>query len=278
MAKLSIPGYVIVRKIAEGGSAEIYKARKQPYNKDVALKVLREKHADRKDMIKAFEQEATILEKLSHENIIKYYRFIKDGTRPALELELCEPTHMKRYLKSVKEDSEGPIPIPECCAILLQVCSGLSYLHSQNIVHKDLKPENVLVDELGKVKLIDFSIANEVKTGFFARLFAKEQKVEGTPTYVAPEQLKGEKVDHRADIYAFGIVAYEGLIGRPPFSATSMKALLQAQINQPAPKVQSQRRDVPNDLAKIVDQCLLKDPTRRPENIDQVASVIKDHC
>ena len=278
MSQISIPGYVIVRKIAEGGSSEIYKARRQPYNKEVALKVLRPKYIDNKKMIKAFDQEAEILERCDHKNIIKINRLVKGGKSPAIDLELCETTHLKRYIANAVGKG-NLLPIPEACAIFVQVIDALHYLHNTlNIVHKDLKPENVLVNENGIVKLIDFSIAVEVKTGFLSKLFAKEPKPEGTPTYLSPEQIAGKFVDQRADIYSFSVMAFEIFAGRPPLTGRTMNELLTAHVKQRAPSLISVRKDIPEDIGKIIDLALSKRPEDRPSDINNIGEILKKYC
>ncbi|MDF1662289.1 MAG: serine/threonine-protein kinase [Planctomycetota bacterium] len=278
MSQISVPGYVIVKKIAEGGSSEIYKARRQPYNKEVALKVLRSKFIDNKKMIKAFDQEADILERCDHKNIIKINRLVKGGKSPAIDLELCETTHLKRYIS--KAVGKGNLlPLSESCAIFLQVVDALDYLHNTlNIVHKDLKPENVLVNEEGRVKLIDFSIAVEIKKSFLSKLFSKEPKPEGTPTYLSPEQIAGKFVDQRADIYSFSVMAFEIFAGRPPLTGRTMSELLMAHVKQRAPSLLSVRKDVPKDLAKIIDRSLSKRPEDRPDNINIIGEILKNYC
>ena len=278
MSQISVPGYVIVKKIAEGGSSEIYKARRQPYNKEVALKVLRPKFIDNKKMIRAFDQEADILQRCQHKNIIKINKIVKGGKSPAIDMELCETTHLKRYIS--KSVGKGNIlPLPEACAIFTQVIDALSYLHHDlSIVHKDLKPENVLVNKEGLVKLIDFSIAIEVKTGFFSKLFAKEPKPEGTPTYLSPEQIAGKFVDQRADIYSFSVMAFEIFSGRPPITGRTMSELLMAHVKQRAPSILSVRKDLPKDLATIIDRSLSKRPEDRPGDINNIGEILKKYC
>jgi eukaryotic-like serine/threonine-protein kinase len=277
MSQIYVPGYVIVRKIAEGGSAEIYKARRQPYNTEVALKVLRAKYLASKKMIRAFDQEAAILERCEHENIIRIYKLVKGGTSPAIDMELCEPTHLKRYVVNAV-GKNNLLPISESYSIFAQVVEALSYLHSMNIVHKDLKPENVLVSKEGRVKLIDFSIAVEVKTGFLSKLFAKDPKPEGTPTYLSPEQISGKFVDQRADIYSFAVMAFEIFTGCPPLAGRTMNELLTAHIKQKAPPILSLRKDLPKDLAKVIDRSLAKRPENRPGDINIIGGLLKKYC
>jgi eukaryotic-like serine/threonine-protein kinase len=277
MSQISIPGYVIVKKIAEGGSSEIYKARRQPYNNETALKVLRAKFRESKKMIRAFDQEAAILKRCKHKNIIKINKFIKGGSSPAIDLELCETTHLKRYItNTVGEDKL--LPLKDACKIFGQVIDALSYLHGMNIVHKDLKPQNILVNKGGKVKLIDFSIAVEVKATFLSKLFAKEPRPEGTPTYLSPEQISGKLVDQRADIYSFAIVAFEVFAGRPPLHGRTMNELLNAHMKQRAPSILSINKTLPRDLAQFIDKALAKNPEHRPADINLIGEILKKYC
>lgn len=273
----SVPGYTIVRKVAEGGSAEIFKARRQPYNTTCALKVLHARHMDDKRLIRGFETEARLLETFDHKNIIKFHRVIPKSERPAMELELFDSDHLKRIAGKIHRDG-STIPLNEALFILLQVLEALEYLHKKRIVHKDMKPENVLVNEENEVKLIDFSIAAEVKTGFFAKLFHKEPPPEGTPTYLSPEQVTGQIVDERADLYSFGVMAFELFAGRPPLTSTSRAGLVKAHVSEKPPSMKSQAKKLPDDVADIIDKCLKKLPAARPPAARAIIEVFQQYC
>jgi len=275
MSQPSIPGYTIVKKIAEGGCAEIFKARKQPYDNNVALKVLHSRHMGNKRMIKAFDQEASMLARLDHKNIIKFGRIVVGASRPTLELELFESVHLKRM---ILKPEEFALTVPDKAQILIQVAAALEYVHSFQIAHKDLKPENVLVKDVDQVKLIDFSIATELKTGFLARLFQKEPPPEGTPTYLSPEQIRGKGVDTRSDIYSFGIVAFQLFTGTPPITSNTAQGLLKAHLSEKPAALGPRCKELSKEAASFIDRCLLKDPEHRPQTIGLVSAALAKCC
>lgn len=269
-----------MRKIAEGGCAEIYKARKQPYNNEVAIKVLHEQHLKHKRLKGAIQQEAQILGRLKHPNIIGFGRLVAGAERPSIELELFDATHLKQYCDDIREElDEGEeVPVSEIAVILQQVCAALEYLHELGVIHRDVKPQNILVNEAGLAKLIDFTIATELKKGWFAKKFKKGPPPEGTPKYISPEQILGKDPDHRADIYALCVTAFEAFSGKPPFHHEDPEELLKLQVKSEPPALGDLCPGLPRDLCAIIDRGLKKKPEERPADVKELRDVFAPYC
>ncbi len=279
MAEIAIPGYTIIKKITDGGSASIYKAKKHPYETTVALKVLLPQFVGNKDMVKAFERECEVLVRLKHPNVIKAGGRVKDSPRPSCELELFE----SNTLKGLIAKAGGKLAVKDAAKVLKQVAEALSYVHVQEIAHLDIKPENILADDKLEVRLIDFSIAKNLKKSISDRLmsvFAKkggDGTIQGTLTYLAPEQIKREDPGAPADVYALGLVLYEALVGGPPFRGHDQKAIMKQHLQDAAPPLEKQRPDVPADIASLCKRMLEKDPAKRPD-ATAVAQVLAKHA
>jgi eukaryotic-like serine/threonine-protein kinase len=274
MVTPKIPGYTLVRKIAEGGSAEIYKALRQPYGEECALKILHARLTKNRAKVKAFEAEVDILSRLEHPNVVVFGRSVENASRPCLELELYDTQHLKKLMAASQREGEL-LPLERALPILEQLARALSYLHDQGWLHRDIKPENVLVNEDDHVKLIDFSIALPLHRSFWSRLFGRTELSEGTPTYLSPEQILREPLDLRSDIYSYGVLAYEMITGRPPIQAHSTKALFKAHLNDRPLPLRSSRSQVPQGVSRLIDACLSKERTARPVSMELLATAMK---
>ncbi len=253
--------YRLVRLIRGGQICNVYDAVKDGESERVALKVLLARHKNKKDEIEQLRNEARVGAEMDHENVIKIFEFNDDGDLPFLVMQLFSAKNLKQEMR------ENPdfvaINIPQ---IIQQCAEGLRHMHEKGWVHCDVKPDNFLVNEQGNVKLIDFSIAQPMKKrrGLFGR-----RSVQGTRSYMAPEQIRGRPLDARTDIYGFGCVAFELLAGRPPFSGTNPDDLLQKHLSSPPPSVTATNRNVTDDFAELILRALSKDPDRRPASFDQ---------
>ncbi|MHC4607747.1 MAG: serine/threonine protein kinase, partial [Planctomycetota bacterium] len=243
MIGTSLKGYQIVEKIKEGSVGTVWKAR----NKNgelVALKILAERHVHRSDKRRYFKREATLAKRLDHPNIMYF---------PSENMKYTMKHYPERLYK--KE-----------FYILRQVAEALSYLHSEGIIHKDVKPENILVGDDSGARLIDFSLC-ETKTD---RLLRLTKRIEGTPMYMAPEQIRGSKCDKRTDIYAFGIVMYYLLTKHPPFRAQKEQRLFEMHLREPAPPMNSHVKTISSDLENFVKKMLAKLPVNRYQSMTSV--------
>ncbi|MEZ0227570.1 MAG: serine/threonine-protein kinase [Planctomycetota bacterium] len=274
---VSVPGFTVLKKITDGGSASIFKAKKHPYDTIVALKVLLPQFEKNKDMVRAFDREAEMLTRLKHPNIVKSGGRVSGAPRPTIELELFESSTVKAFIAK----KGGRLSVAEMAKILKPVAEALSYVHALDVAHLDIKPENILVDEKLQVRLIDFSIAKELKRSISERLrgiFGSGGSegtvtIQGTLTYLAPEQIKRQDPGKPADVYALGLVLYECLTGGPPFRGHDPKALMKQHVSDPPPSLDG----APQDVQQLYKKMLEKDPAKRPD-ATSVAQVLAKHA
>lgn len=210
-----ISGYLVIEKIKEGSVGPVWRVKDSRQN-SFAVKQMSAANAADPDKVRRFEKEATLTQKLAHRGIIKVIGLL-DSAPPAFVMELFESENLKYALWNASERV-----VKHEFRILRQVAEALDFVHEQGVVHKDIKPENVLVDVRQEARLIDFSLAQSKMD----RLFQFSKRVEGTPLYMAPEQIRGEKCDPRTDVYGFGVMMYELLTRRPPFLGTTQQAIL----------------------------------------------------
>jgi serine/threonine-protein kinase len=209
------------------------------------------------DKVRQFDRESSILQKFVHKNIIKVHERL-DVHPPAFVMEYFDSENLKYALWNLPERV-----VKYEFKILRQVADALAYVHAQGVVHKDVKPENVLVSATQDVRLIDFSLAQSKMDRFLQ--FGK--RVEGTPLYMAPEQIRGEKVDPRADIYSFGVMTYELLTRRPPFIGTTYQAILDKHLNETPVPMRTWVSTLSSDLDATVLRMLAKKKEDRYENM-----------
>jgi TolB-like protein/Flp pilus assembly protein TadD len=255
--------YEIVSLLGAGGMGEVYKARDMRLGRDVAIKVLPAEFASDPERLKRFEREARATAALSHPNILAVHDVGTHKDVPYLVEELLEGESLKERVE------RGALGAPEAVGIAVQMARGLAAAHEKGIVHRDLKPGNVFVTKDGQVKILDFGLAKlvesaglgEAETLTHAPTGATEfGRVLGTVAYMAPEQARGMPVDHRADVFAFGVVLYEMLAGERPFRGTTATDTVAAILKEnPLPLPAS----VPSHLVAVIDRCLAKEPERR---------------
>jgi serine/threonine protein kinase len=249
----TVQGYQVTAKIRDGSVGTVWKAR-NPKGKTVALKQLSIRNAQIPRKLKEFEREASLTRSLEHPQIIRVYDYVNARPQPFFVMEYFESESLKHTIACLPERIYR-----KEFQILVKLASALAYLHGREVIHKDVKPENVLVSKQGEIRLIDFSLA---KTKWDRRLqFGK--RVEGTPLYMAPEQIRGERCDHRTDIYSFGALAYELLSRTAPFFAPTQDAIIRKQLEElPAPLMTHVASASP-DLNALIFQMLDKDPEKR---------------
>ncbi len=240
----------IRREIGRGGMAVVYEAYQPALQRNVALKVLPPQFAHDQAFIERFRHEAIAAAKLHHPNIISIYDVGQTGDLNYIVMELLEGTVLSSLIR------QGPVPPARVSKIIEQVASALDYAHQQGFIHRDIKPSNIMVGRNDHVTLMDFGIAKAL-TG--ARL-TQTGMVVGTPEYMSPEQVTGEELDHRTDVYALGIVAYEMLTGQAPFTGTTASVLYK-QAHEPPPPL---RAHVPG-LSPAIENVILRALAKRRE-------------
>lgn len=235
----------------------------------VALKALHDSYCRDKEQIAALKHEYTVAAKFDHPFVIHVYEFDTFRGIPYLSLEFSISRNMKMAIREAEE--ELPYWTPK---IIEEGARGLGYMHEQGWIHCDVKPDNFLLDTEGNVKLIDFSIAQRKRTGL-SKFFGGSSKIQGTRSYMSPEQIRGQVLDDRADIYSYGCLMYELISGKLPYTATSPDQLLDKHLRASIPSLQAANNNVTDEFSALVEQCMAKDKTRRPENMNSLIRLLK---
>jgi hypothetical protein len=256
--------YKILGEIGQGAMGVVYKAHDPILNRDVAIKTISASLGADDDLRKRFHREAQAAARLNHPNIITVFDFGEEHGKIYMAMELLEGTDLKDIMAS------GQLPtLDDKLAILEQMLDGLAFAPAQEIVHRDLKPGNIHIQPNGQIKIMDFGLA---------RLGSSEMTqagvVMGTPNYMSPEQVLGEKVDARSDIFAMGAVFYECLTGHKPFEAESMHGVLFQVVHKDPQAIRKWAPDLPPVLVQIVEKCLVKDKNKRFQNAGELREAV----
>jgi serine/threonine-protein kinase len=257
------PHYILERELGRGGMGAVYLARDVRLDRPVAIKFFPPELAARPELRARFLQETRTAASFSHPNIVPVHAVEeRDGVLCFVMGYVDGETLGKRISRA------GPLPIGEAVRLLQESAWALSYAHGRGIVHRDVKPDNILIDRgSGRAMITDFGIARSQQSGGLTMV----GELIGTPQFMSPEQASGEKVDGRSDLYSLGVVAFFALTGRFPFEASSTQGFLAAHITKPAPPVASLRPDLPASLSGAVDRLLEKDPARRFQKGEELA-------
>lgn len=261
-----IADFNIVRELGRGGMGVVYEAVEEPLGRRVALKLLHPEWATQQDASARFVDEAKKIAKLSHPFIIKVYRFGQWNDHYFLALEYVEGAPLDEALTCQR------LSLDKSVSILRTIAEALGHAHGQGIVHRDIKPGNIFVREDGSAVLGDFGIAKDL--GPEAHTLTQTGQVIGTPAYMSPEQARALPVTPATDVYALGILAFEMLTGRVPFTADTAFSLLMKHVNEPPPPIIDLAPGVPRLLAALVERMLEKEPSLRPANGVEVASAL----
>jgi serine/threonine-protein kinase len=248
-------------KIGSGGMSTVYRAWDTTLERWVAIKLMHRDISSDPDQLERFRREARAVARLNHPHVVTVIDFGEDGGSPYLVLELVEGETLKQRIKRV-----GRLPVVEAVAYAIEIGRALSAAHAERLVHRDVKPQNVLIDQEGRAKVTDFGIARSLE----AHGLTATGRVLGTPDYVAPEQALGHEVTEQSDVYSLGIVLYEMLAGEPPFKAESQVAVAMKHVQQPIPDVQHVRPDVSAALARAVDRATAKELGNRYVTVDEL--------
>jgi Tol biopolymer transport system component len=264
-----IGAYAIRGRLGAGGMGEVYRAQDTKLGRDVAIKVLPSAFVSDPDRLARFEREARLLATLNHPHIGAIYGVEEAAGVRALILELVEgPTLAERL-------SAGPMPVREAVSIARQISEALDAAHEKGIIHRDLKPANIKVTPEGIVKVLDFGLA---KAGALAGETAdatRDGAILGTAGYMSPEQARGQAVDKRTDIFAFGAILYEMLSGRRAFDGETAMDAVTAVLNDDPPELSAAERRIPPALTRIVDRCLKKNPAGRFQSASDLAFALE---
>jgi serine/threonine-protein kinase len=253
--------YRLEAKLGSGGMSTVYLARDETLDRAVAVKVMHREMSEQEDQLRRFRQEARAVAKLSHPNVVAVIDAGEDGGHPYIVFEYVEGETLKQRISRL-----GALDVQDAIAYSIEVARGLSVAHSRQMVHRDVKPQNVLIDVEGRAKLTDFGISRELeKDGLTAT-----GRVLGTTDYVAPEQAMGRGVDPRSDIYSLGVVLYEMLTGDVPFHADSQVGVAMKHVHEELPDVQRRRPEVSAAVALVVERATAKDAAERYQRIEEM--------
>ena len=257
--------YRLESKLGSGGMSTVYLARDETLERWVAVKVMHREISDQPDQLERFRREARAVAQLSHPNVVAVIDAGEDGGYPYIVFEYVEGETLKQRI-----DRLGRLPVDEAAAYAIEIGRGLAAAHARRLVHRDVKPQNVLIDAEGRAKVTDFGIARSLESDGLT----KTGRVLGTTDYVAPEQAMGQGVDARSDIYSLGVLLYEMLTGEVPFQADTLVGVAMKHVNERMPDVQERRPEISSALAAVIERATAKEPKKRyPDMIAMLADL-----
>lgn len=259
--------YVIEKRLARGGMATVYRARDTRLDRPVALKIMYPHLAESQDFVARFRREARAAAKLTHPGVVAVYDQGSAQGSSYLVMELVKGPNLRTYLRS-----RGCLPVSEALQITREILQALAAAHRSGLVHRDVKPENVLLPETGQVKVADFGLAraaSEVTA-------ATTGSILGTVAYLSPETVSGTAADSRVDVYATGIMLFELLAGVPPFSGDSPIQIAYAHVNQDVPRIRETQPWVPQSVDDLIAKLTTRDPAKRPLNGDAALELVDE--
>ena len=253
--------YRLASKLGSGGMSTVYLAQDEVLDRPVAVKLLHREISEEADQLERFRREARAAARLSHPNLVSVIDAGEDEGRPYIVFEYVEGDTLKRRIQAA-----GVLPVDEAIAYAIEIGRGLIAAHGRKLVHRDVKPQNVLIDTDGRAKVTDFGIARSLE----AEGLTATGRVLGTTDYVSPEQAMGEDVDERSDVYSLGIVLYEMLTGEVPFHAETQVGVAMKHVNEPLPDVLVKRPEVSAAVASVIDRATTKDARDRYGSVGQM--------
>ncbi|MGD0175048.1 MAG: protein kinase [Anaerolineales bacterium] len=270
--------YELIKPLASGGMAHVWFGRDRLLGRPVAVKILREEYTSRPDFQERFLKEAQAIARLSHPNLVTVYDFGIQNGQYFMVMEYVEGEDLKSFLHHTPGPALGADrsqPVDLWLDITIQVCEGLGLAHRAGVIHCDVKPQNILLNDELIAKIADFGIARALGRGAAGEDPSKNDMVWGSPQYISPEQAAGEMLTPASDIYSTGVMLFELLTGRLPFPGKDPRTLSLQHMLEPAPSPRLLNPSLPPELDEIVLRALAKDPAQRYRNGDQMARVLK---
>jgi len=261
-----ITHYKVIDKLGEGGMGVLYLAEDLELNRKAVLKFLPPDMMNDPETNLRFKREAQSAGSLSHPNIVTIYDVGVHENKTFIAMEYVEGKTLRELIKS------DDLTIERITDISVQICEGLNEAHSKGITHRDIKPENILIDEKGKVKIVDFGLA---KIKNISRGITKQDSTVGTLKYMSPEQIRNQTVDHRSDIWSFGVILYEMITGKYPFKGEHDASLFYSIINQSPEPLARYKSNISEGFQRIINKSLDKDPETRYQHIDELLSDLR---
>jgi serine/threonine protein kinase len=260
--------YQIQEQLGTGGMATVYKAHHPRLDRYVAVKVMHPQFLEDENFHARFEREARVVARLEHPNIVPIYDFSDHERQPYLIMKYVDGRTLKQIVR------KGAVSLDEILRIMNVIAGALDYAHQQGVLHRDVKPSNIIIDENGTPYITDFGLARIMQSG---ESTMSADMMLGTPQYISPEQARGDaNIDHRTDLYSFAIVLYELLVGRVPFSADTPYATVHEQIYNPPPPPSSVNPEITPPVEAVLLKALSKEPTERYPSAKALMQALKD--
>ncbi len=256
--------YEILEKIGTGGMSDVYKAKDHKLNRFVAVKVLKQEFSENANFVSKFQVEAQAAAGLMHPNIVNVYDVGEEGGIHYIVMELVEGITLKKYI-----EKKARLSVKEAISIAIQVSMGIAAAHSNHIIHRDIKPQNIIISKEGKVKVTDFGIAKAATSNTIT------SNVMGSVHYTSPEQARGGYSDEKSDIYSLGITMFEMVTGRLPFNGETTVAIAIKHIQEELPSPREYVSEIPVSVEQIVYKCCQKSPDRRYHSMDELIVDLK---
>jgi serine/threonine-protein kinase len=266
VAELIADRYELEDVLGSGGMASVYCAHDTLLERKVALKILHEQHTEADEYVERFQREARAAAQLSHPGIVTVIDRGEADGRQFIVFEYVDGETLKEVVQRA-----GPMPPRRVLELGLEIGRAIAFAHQQGLVHRDVKPQNVLINSDGRAKVTDFGIARTID----AVGVTETGTVLGTSHYVAPEQARAEHVDAQTDVYSFGVVLYELLVGSVPYEGDNFLNVAMKHVNEPVPSVLDRRPDCPVRLASLVERMMAKAPADRPASMDEVVDELE---
>jgi serine/threonine protein kinase len=256
--------------VGTGRSCQVWDAIDDRNSDHRALKILVESYAEQRDQVGLLKREFAVGRALDHPQVIHVYDYQNHRGTVYLVMELFPAQNIKQFF--LQAGVEGLAHYVS--RIAEQSVAALEYLHNQGWIHRDVKPDNFLMNRDGTVKLIDFALA-ERRRGGLGRFFSSRMKIQGTRSYMSPEQIRGRGVDLRSDIYGLACMLHELVAGKPPFTGSSTQELLTKHLRNPPPALESAGRDVTTEFSELIRKMLSKNPAHRPQTMQDVSKLLR---
>ena len=256
--------YEILEKIGTGGMSDVYKAKCHKLNRFVAVKVLKQEFSENANFVSKFKTEAQAAAGMMHPNIVNVYDVGEENGIYYIVMELVEGITLKKYI-----EKKSRLSVKEAVSIAIQVSMGIEAAHNNHIIHRDIKPQNIMISKDGKVKVTDFGIAKAVSSNTIT------SNVMGSVHYTSPEQARGGYSDEKSDIYSLGITMFEMLTGRVPFNGETTVAIAIKHIQEPMPSPREYIPEIPISVEQIVFKCTQKSPDRRYQSMGELIEDLK---
>ncbi|SEN77500.1 protein kinase domain-containing protein [Lihuaxuella thermophila] len=259
--------YQIIQHVGGGGMAKVYKAKDTILDRFVAIKVMNEILSHDRDFVRRFIQEAQATAKLSHPNIMNVYDAGREGQTYFMVMEYVDGPTLKKWIRS-----RGALSPKEAISIAMQICDGLAHAHANGIVHRDIKPQNIMSAPDGRIKVTDFGISRILRS---SSTLTKTGTVMGSVHYFSPEQARGSDIGFPSDLYSLGVVLFEMVTGRVPFDGEENINVALKHVQEPVPDPRSFNPDLPDECCRVIFKALEKDPGRRYQSAEEMKRALQ---